>query len=147
MTPKHLAIIQALRKDARATLADINRETGIPTSTLFDYYRQLAAEVILKHTTLLDFSALQYSIRKQFLLRAKERKEAFAWLRVRREVNNLVRLDSFDVSFDAYFRNVAEVEAFKEALERKLAPRQVREFDLLETLKEESFIPTSLPGA
>ncbi len=145
LSEKQFAIVSALRKDARTPLALISRETGIPSSTVFDYYQQLQGSIILKHTPLLDYEKLGYPLRKKFLLRTKNRKELLAWLAEQPAVNNLSRSDSYDAVVEALFRNVAELERFKEELQH-LQPYLSREIDLLETLREKEFMP-SLPTA
>ena len=41
LTEKHFAILAELRGDARMSLAVMSRKTGIPTSTVFDYFNEL----------------------------------------------------------------------------------------------------------
>jgi|GEM_PF-3021555 len=141
LSAKHLAILAQLRTDARMSLANISRATGIATSTIFDYYSQLAKKAVLKHVCLLDFKALGYPLRKHFLIRVEERAKALAWLKRQAAVNNLYRVDEYDAFFDAYFADAAELEDFKNGLTAALKPHQVKEFDILEELQQEAFVP------
>ncbi len=147
LTPKHYDLLRELRDDARLSLAEVSRRTGIASSTIFDYYQQLAKHAILRHVTIPDFASLGYPLHKKFLLQAKDRKASLAWLKAHSLINNLYRVDAWSAFFDAHFQNVNEFEIFKEEIQRSLKPQTLEEFDVLEELKHESFIPTSPRGA
>lgn len=141
LTEKHLAILGKLREDARVSLAEISRTTGIATSTVFDYYQQLVQKVIIKHTMLPDFKRLGYPLYKKFLVRTKNRSKTHTWLKEQEAVNNLYRVDTHDAFFDAYFADVAELEEFRESLQEELQPQELREIDILEEIRHEAFMP------
>ncbi len=141
LTEKHRAILSQLRHDARMSLAAISRRTGIPTSTVFDHYQELKGSVILRHAALPDFTRLGYPLRKRFLVKAKERGETLAWLKRHPAVNNLYRVDAYDAFFEAYFKDAAELETFREELRRGVKIRNLKEHDILEELKHEAFVP------
>ena len=125
------------------SLAEISRKTGIATSTVFDYFNQLEKHVVLKHACLPDFKKLGFPLRKKFLVRTKDRKAALTWLKEHSAVNNLYRVDAYDAFVDALFPDVNALEDFKEELKRTLKPKELKEFDILEELKHEAFIPSS----
>jgi len=141
LTEKHLAILGKLREDARMSLARIGRETGLATSTVFDYYKRLRQEAIVRHVALPDFKRLGLALHKQFLVRSGDRKKALAWLKRHPTVNNLYRVDSHDAFFDAHFADANGYETFVEEVRRALRPKELKAFDVLEELKHEAFVP------
>ncbi len=140
LTDKHLVVLAKLRCDARKSLASIGRETGIPTSTLFDYYQELKEEVILRHVAVPDFAKLGYPLRKRFFIRGDDRNALSSFLLEHRNVNVVSRIDHAHAFCEAFFKTQAEVETFKEELKR-LKPKEVKEYDVLEELKHEAFTP------
>jgi len=145
LTGKHLAILAKLREDARVSLAKVSRDTGLPNSTVFDYYEELKNGPILRHTTLPDFSRLGYPLRKKFIIRSNDRDGLFTFLRNHQNVNNLYRIDHAQALCEAYFSSIAEVETFKQELRQYVKPKELREFDVLEELKHEAFLPEGKP--
>ena len=141
LTSKHFAILTQLRNDARLSLAEVSRRTGIASSTVFDYYQDLFEEAVIKHAAMPDFKKLGYPLRKKFLVRGKQRDKVLAWLKNHGLVNNLYRVDGWDAYFDAYFTDANELETFRETLAQELQPRSLQELDVLEELKHEAFMP------
>lgn len=72
MKKNDLAIISHLRRDARKSLVDVASETGIPPSTVYDRVRKYEGGVIKKHTCLLDFQKLGFSIRMWMFIKARD---------------------------------------------------------------------------
>jgi DNA-binding Lrp family transcriptional regulator len=142
LSEKHVRILQQLRANARMSLARIGRATGIATSTVFDSYQVLQCEANLRHITILDFERLGYPLRKQYLLRTGDRRAALAWLKKHPRINNLYRVDSHDAFFEAIFANMNEAEEFRQQLKQELKPKELKEYDVLEELKHEAFVPT-----
>jgi len=141
LTGRHIRILQQLRKDGRMSLARISRETRIATSTVFDYYKDLKQEAITRHATAPDFSSLGYPLRKVYLVRNGDRQKALEWLRLHPAVNNLYRVDAYDAFFEAYFASVNETEEFRQQLRQALRPKELKEYDILEELRHEAFVP------
>ena len=76
MKKSDLLFLAFLRQDARQTLTNISRKTKIPISTLYDKLRQHEKNLILKHTTLIDFTQLGFNCRANIMLSAaKDDKE------------------------------------------------------------------------
>ncbi len=140
LTDNHFAILAKLREDSRMSLARIGRETGLPTSTVFDHYRDLQKRAIARHVTIPDFGRLGYPLRKRYLLRTADRKRTLAWLKGHPNVNDVYRVDSHDAFFEAYFSDVNAAEEFKASLRQELKPQELKEFDILEELKHEVFV-------
>ncbi len=145
LTDNHLAILAKLRSDARMSLAKIGRETGLPTSTVFDYYQDLLDGAIARHVTIPDFGRLGCPLRKRYLVRTADRKRTLAWLKSHPNVNDLYRVDSHDAFFEAYFPDVNAAETFRDSLKQALRPRELKEFDILEEIKHEGFAPKNEP--
>lgn len=147
LTEKHFAILAALRQDARRSLAQVSRETGIASSTVFDYFSHLSEQAVLKFTTIPSFHQLGYPLHKKFLLKSRNRQRALEWLQQEPHVNNLYRVDGHDAFFEAFFADMQQLEEFKERMEEALKPKRLQEFDILEVLKQESFVPRHEPSS
>ena len=68
---KDLIILMHMRKDARAQLTKISRETGIPVSTIFDRLKTFRRNYITKHVALLNFPNIGFNTITQLILRVK----------------------------------------------------------------------------
>ncbi|MBR9691938.1 winged helix-turn-helix transcriptional regulator, partial [Candidatus Woesearchaeota archaeon] len=69
MNKKDLKIIAYLRQNARMPLTKMSRKTQIPVSTIFDRLKMNENSLIVKHTSLLDFSKLGYNTRANITLK------------------------------------------------------------------------------
>ena len=64
MNRKELMVVDALRRDSRATLTKIAEKTGLPLSTVFKKVVRLEKQgLITRYFALLDFSRLGYPFR------------------------------------------------------------------------------------
>ena len=117
-------LLQALRNNARMSLTKMSRLTKIPVSTLFDRLKAHEKSIILKHTTLLDFSQLGFDTKAQFLIKTENAKrEQFKhYLRSLANVNSIYRLSNgFDFLVEGVFASTREVDEFKKTLENSFA--------------------------
>jgi len=69
MKSKDYRIISHLRKNARVPLTKLSRETSIPVSTIFDRIKANEENIIVRHTTLIDFSTLGFHTRAHILVK------------------------------------------------------------------------------
>lgn len=68
---KGLLLMTFLRKNARENLTRLSRKTSIPVSTIYDKLKGYDGNLIVKHTTLLDFSKLGFNARANILLKVE----------------------------------------------------------------------------
>lgn len=112
-------ILKHLRNNARKTLTSISKETGIPTSTVFDRLRAHEKGVIKKYTSIVDFPKLGYNIRAKIMLEAKDKENILAFLLMSPYINSLYRISGrFDFLADCIFKDMKELYAFLDELEK-----------------------------
>jgi len=137
---KDLEIIKHLRKNARKSLADISRDTGVPISTVFDKLNRFEGSLINKHTTLLNFPALGYALKVNYLIKCKDRDKAKEFLVNHKSVNTLSRINNgSDFFVEAIFKDMNDMEEFSEALE-ELGLYKSEKYHIIEELKKEDFM-------
>ncbi len=142
MINKDILMIAALRQNARATIGDMSRQTGIPSSTLFDRLNSKDSS-IKKHTALVDFGKLGYhTIAKIALKTKKEQREALKeFLANHNNLNSVYRINNgFDFFAEGIFRNVKEMSDFMEEMREKFSIEREELFYIIEELKKEAFL-------
>jgi DNA-binding Lrp family transcriptional regulator len=140
LTKRELLILTHLRENSRNSLAMISRETSIPISTVFDKVDKLGKEIISKYSPLIDFSKIGFGLKVNFLLKSiKKKSELKRFLIENKNVNSILRLNSnFDFFVESVFRNMKEIEEFRESLD-KFEIKDKNEFFVIEELKKERF--------
>ncbi len=146
-----LLFLTFLRQNARETLTRISKKTGIPISTLYDKLRQQEKSLIMKHTTLIDFTKLGYNSRANIMLStAKEDRDKLrSYLKEHSSINSLYKVNNgYDFMAEGVFENVKELEDFIEELEEKFNLQEKKVFFIIEDVKRENFLsrPELLPA-
>jgi len=139
---KELLILSHFRENARKSLTNISRKTGVPVSTIFDKLKNYEENLIQRHTALLDFQKLGYEIRVKMTLTAKreDRDRLIDYLVKHKSVNSVFRINNGgDVLIEVIFRNMRELQEFSESLEGYNI-RNKQEFFVLEDIKREAFM-------
>jgi len=138
LTEKEKLLLRYLRRNSRVSLAEISRETKIPLSTLFETLRKLELKAILRHTSLVDFSKIGYNLKVNFVIKARNKQELREFLFNNMNVNSFSSLiNGHDFYAECVFRDLFELNKFKEALERFQAVAD--EIFIIEVLKKEEF--------
>lgn len=136
---KEITLLKHLRQDSRKSLTKISKETNIPVSTLFEILKRLESKVITRHVSLVDFSKLGYSLQVNYTLNAKNKKELKEFLLNYPNVNSLSTLiNGFDFYVECFFRDLKEMNQFKEKLE-KFEIKKIKEIFIIDQIKKESF--------
>jgi DNA-binding Lrp family transcriptional regulator len=146
MKQTDLKFISHLRKNARQTLTEISKKTRIPISTLYDKLKYHENNVIIKHTTLLDFTKLGFNCRANLLLKVKkeERDKLGGYLKAHPAVNNLFKINNgYDFFAEGIFNNVKELEDFMDDLEQGFPLEEKKTYYIIEDMKREEFMPES----
>ncbi len=137
MKKKEQLLLQHLRKNSRKSLTEISKETGVPVSTLFDTLKRLEANLITKHFSIVDFSKLGYSIKVNFVLSSKKKKELKAFLVQSQNVNSLSSLiNGSDFFAECIFKSLKDMTDFKSQLE-SFDISDMKEIFIIEDLKRE----------
>ncbi|MBN2052723.1 hypothetical protein JW756_04435 [Candidatus Woesearchaeota archaeon] len=138
-----LKFISILRQNARETLTSISKRTGIPVSTLYEKLKKHEEELILKHTTLLDFSKLGYMCRANILLRTnrESREKLGSYLKVHQVVNNMVKINNgYDYMIEGVFVHIKQLEDFLEELEESFPIEEKKIHYVICDVKREEFL-------
>lgn len=142
MDAKKCLIVSQFRKNARENLTNASRTIRIPISTIFDRLRKYEGNVIQRHTSLIDFEDLGFSVRVQFVIKtaSNQRANLQRFLHAHPRVNSLALISNgFDFLVEVLFKNMLEITQFIESLERfELQDRH--EFFIVKDLKKEEFL-------
>jgi Lrp/AsnC family leucine-responsive transcriptional regulator len=143
MDKRDMVILSYLRQNARETLTKMSRLTQIPVSTIFDKLRNIEDYVIKKHTTLLDFGKLGFSIRATLFISVKKEKKAETanFLLMHQNVNNLLKINNgYDFMIEVVFKSITELETFKEKIDEKFGIKTSETYFIIEDIKREAFM-------
>ena len=149
ITKKDQLFITHLRRNARMNLTTLSRKTKIPISTLFDRLKTGEKNMILKHTTLLDFAKMGYGCRANVILKLdkKSRDECREFLMKSEHTNNLFKINNgYDFMIELVFRTMKELEDFTENLEERFNVQEKKVHYIIEELLKENFMTQALPG-
>jgi DNA-binding Lrp family transcriptional regulator len=132
-------VLMWLRANSRLSLSELSRETKIPLQALLTEFRRAEKEGVVRYTSLIDPKEMGYSIRVNFLLKAKDgRMKEF--LQKHQSINNCCRLMDEGLFYaECFFRDMKELDAFKEGI----AERDTKILDeafVTEDLKREGFL-------
>ena len=122
MNQKDLKILSELRNNARMPLTKMSRKTQIPVSTIFDRLKLNEKDIIIKHTSLLDFNKLGFNTRANITLKVdKNDKETLKQHLMRHhQINSVYKINNgFDFMVEGIFKQIKDMEDFLEQLEQK----------------------------
>jgi len=136
-------ILKHLRRNARDSITNISRRTGIPTSTVFLKIRDHENSIIKKHTSLIDYSKLGYNYWQKTVLKLAEcyNEEFEQYLLEHQNVNSAYQINSgYDYLIETVHKNIKEYTDFIRKLETKFKIEEKKEFQIINDLKRESFM-------
>jgi len=140
---RDLNVISHFRQNSRTSLTKLSRLTKIPVSTIFDKLKEYEKKnIIMKHTSLIDFKTLGYDIRTQMLLTAQKdsRGELQKFLVMHPRVNTVFRINNgYDFLVEAIFKDMNELDKFSKEIE-DFNPKEKKEFFIMEDVKREEFM-------
>ncbi len=140
---RDLNIITKLRQNGREQLTRISRSTGIPVSTIFDRINHFEDDELVRHTTLLDFAKLGFSMMSILVVRVRkdEREHFKQYLLTHHNVNNLFKINNgYDFLVECIFKSMYDFEEFQEQMDEKFNIRSKETFYIIENLKREAFL-------
>jgi len=143
MNQKDLKILSYLRNDARMPLTKMSKKTAIPVSTLFDRLKANEENVIVKHTSLLDFTKLGYNSRANITLKVdKEDKEKLKEYLVNHHcINSVYKINNgYDFMIEGIFKQIKDMELFMDELDNRFKITDKKAFFIIEDLKRECFL-------
>ena len=140
-------LLRYLRSNSRLTLTQISRKTRIPISTLHDRLKKYEKEIVLKHTTLVDFAKLGYHTKLHMLLRIPQqvKQQVAARLQVEPHINTVSTLaNNYDLFAEGVFDTIATAQEFISRLEQDFTGLECDTHFVVQDLKREEFL--SLEG-
>jgi len=143
LSKKDMLLLGHLRENSRETLTRMSKKTGVPVSTLYDRLQYHNGKLIQKFTSLLDFKVLGYMIRVHMLIRVShDSKENLRIFLERAEnANSVVALNNdFDFLIDGIFRDMSELEMFKDKLYSNSTVEKFKSFFVVDEVKREAFM-------
>ncbi len=140
-----LDIIRILRRDARTSQSNISTMIGVPLSTARKRLIGVEKEFVKKHTSIVDFDKLGFSIQMHVLTRSDEK--GMQYLKQHKNVNSLSRIKGrFNYHAEVVFRNMREAEKFKSKITKPLF-KSARCFYIMKTLQKEDFLSNFITKA
>jgi len=136
---KHMEVLRRLRTNARTTFSQISRETGIPVTSVFDYFTILKKETIERQVSLLNFEKLGFHCSFIFIAKCFDNKELIDYLKKDSRVNNIFLSGRKTIIFEVFFKDEDETTAFVKFIERFKIIR-LQEYNT-ECIKREEFMP------
>jgi len=109
------AVIEALSRDARASSAEIARQTGIPERTVHHRLRRLLEDHLVKTTVVINQRAFGYSLAVDIFceLEPSYMNQAVELLLQMPEISYLaLSTGDQDISLQALFKTIDEMQAF-----------------------------------
>jgi len=143
MNLKDIKIITNLRQDARMPLTTMSKKTSIPVSTIFDRLKANEQNVIVKHTSLLDFTQLGYFTRANITFKVdRENKDALKeYLIKNQSVNSVYKINNgYDFMVEGIFKQIKDMEEFIDQVKSRFKIEDTKSFFIIEDLKREAFM-------
>ncbi len=147
LNQKDILLLTNLRQNARETLTKLSKKTNIPISTIYDKLKLYNGDIIKKHTSIIDFAKLGYNARVNIMLRVNkdERDEIREYLARKDCVNSVFKINNgFDFLIEGVFKNIKEVEDFVETVEDKYKIKKKEVFYIVDEIKREGFMTSSI---
>ncbi len=143
MDKKDLKILSYLRKDSRMPLTKMSRHAKIPVSTIFDRIRINERNMIVRHTSLLNFNQLGFHARSNIILKVDrdDKENLKQYLMKHASVNSVCKVNNgYDFMVEGVFKQIKDMEDFIEDVESKFKIPEKMTFFIIEDLKRESFM-------
>ncbi|MFC1648932.1 Lrp/AsnC family transcriptional regulator [Nanoarchaeota archaeon] len=138
---RHFEVLQHMRRDARKPFTRISADTGIPVTTIFDYYRKFLKEkIITKQVSLLDYGLLGYHFNSVFVLTSFNFDSIVEFLESETHVNNIFKVGDNQLLFEGVFEELEEKHKFLKALDGQ-GLTEIHEFKVIEDIQREGFMP------
>ncbi|MBC8494796.1 Lrp/AsnC ligand binding domain-containing protein [archaeon] len=138
-------ILVELRKNARESITNISKKTGIPTSTVFLKIKDCEENVVRKHTTLIDYAKLGFNHWQKTAIKLSDfqNRDFEKFLLAHPNVNSVYQINTgYDYLVETVHENVKEYMNFKKEMESQFRIEEKQEFQIINDLKRENFMTT-----
>ena len=140
---KDLKILEFLRKNARETLTNISRTTGVPISSIFDRLKRLEQiGIIRRHTTLLDTDKIGFKVRAFLLFKTRDgQKDLEEYLMGNPHMNNMIRVNgNLSLLVEVWFRDIGTLESFVAGIRKAFKKVEISVHYVLKDIERECFM-------
>jgi len=132
-------VLKRLRANSRFSLSELSRETKIPLQALLAASRRAEKEAVVRYTSILEPKNMGYSIKVNFLLKARDGRTR-EFLETHQNINNCSRLMDDGLFYaECFFRDMKELEVFKDTV-IGMGTKILDEAFVTEELKREGFM-------
>lgn len=142
MKKKDYQILTELRKNSRAQLKEISRNTSIPISTIYDRIKNSYNDVVKKHTTILNFELLGFTAKANIFLKCnkKSKYDLCEYLKKHQNINSLYKINNgYDYMAEAVFKNIKDLEDFVDNIEEVYSIKTKEIFYIIDEITKENF--------
>ncbi len=140
---KDLMVVSCLRQNARETLTHMSRRIHLPISTIYDRLKNQENDLIVKHTSLLDFAKLGFTTRVTVAFRVERagRNPLELFLSNHPCVNSLYKINNgYDFLVDGIFRHLKDLQYFIESIEDRFPILEKQLYYIVDDIKRENFL-------
>lgn len=140
---KQIAVIAHLRRNARAKLTYISKQTGLPVSTIFEYIKRNDEGIVRRTTSLVDFAKLGFGTRAHIILQAsvEGRQALLEFLMKHKNVNSLYKINNgYDYLAEGVFKSIGALEEFLEKLSVQFRVKRKEVYHIIDDIKREEFL-------
>ncbi|MCF7872507.1 Lrp/AsnC family transcriptional regulator [Candidatus Woesearchaeota archaeon] len=142
MKQTDIIITSHLRKNARKSLTEITKETGIPTSTIHNKIKNMEKYIIKKFTVLLDYEQTGHHNWNITMIKIKEeqRQEFEEYTKNHPNINTMLEItNEYNYQLETVFKNLKEYADFIRELQNKFDIEKKQEHIVLKEHKQETF--------
>lgn len=138
-----LKILQCLRTNARESITNISKKTGIPTSTVYIKIKEHEKNLIKKHTSLIDYSKIGMNHWQKTIIKLAEYYNSTfeKYLFENPNVNSVFEINGgYDYLIETIYKDVKEYKEFMRELEERFRIAEKIELQIIKDLKQEGFM-------
>lgn len=136
-----IKILKKLRSNSRKSLSIVSRETNIKVPEIYSIIDSLQDKgVIKKFTSLIDHSSLGYGFNMLFQTKINSSVNFREHTKKNKSINNAYLLSESSGLMQCFFKDMHDVENFKDELSSLSWIESFSEHHILETVSHESFL-------
>ncbi|MFT4303809.1 MAG: winged helix-turn-helix transcriptional regulator [Candidatus Woesearchaeota archaeon] len=135
-----IKILTELRKNSRQPLTNISKNTDIPVSTVYDRIRASEKYVIKKHTSILDFPKIGYSIRAGVLANFDDQAGFIEFSKNNYNINSVFKMEGdYQFMIDCIFSRMLDFQLLMKEFEKYGIKEKLAHF-ITEEIVRENFV-------
>lgn len=125
------------------TLTSMSKSINLPVSTIFERLRRSEETIISRHTCLINFNKLGYTIRANVNIKIgnNDHSQFQKYIKKSLSINNAYRItQKYDYLLEALFTNMLELESFKTDIIKKFKISKMETHYILDDVCREKFM-------